>query len=101
MTIPNDYIENDVMAALCNHELKIDQEQFAAVISGNKCHEVRVFDRNFSTGDLLFLRCFDRTKKTYNGDAVVVRVTNITRPETYGLPANIGVMTIHLVEELL
>ena len=85
-----------------NHELKIDLERMLEIKAGTKTHEVRVFDRNYQVGDVLLLRAFDRATNTFKDHGAVVHcvlvtVTNITSPGSYGLPANLGVMSISLI----
>lgn len=77
------------------HILKIDPLQLQAIVHGLKRHEVRDFsDRDFQPGDTLQLRAFNRDTKEYTGVEMLVVVTNITRPSTYGLSETVGVMSI-------
>lgn len=62
---------------------------------------MRVFDRDYKIGDVLHLRAYCRREKRYlDGprNEVKVLVTHITPPGSYGLPDNIGVMSIEYKE---
>lgn len=82
------------------HELKTWPEPFHEIVNGRKTHEVRRFDRDFSVGDILLLREWTPSIETtvdgdgYTGRRVPVRVTHITAPGTWGLPADLGVLSI-------
>ena len=80
-----------------DHELKIDPERFGEILRGEKTHEIRVFDRDFQVGHVLRLREYDQRSKSYTLKHAFVRVTNITAPGTYGLPHDVGVMSISLL----
>jgi hypothetical protein len=77
-----------------DHALKIDPERLAEVERGEKKHEVRVFDRDYKVGQVLKLLGFDRARSEYTGRGQFVLVTCITPPGSYGLPTNVGVMSI-------
>lgn len=83
-----------------NHELKIDPDRLAEILTGIKTHEIRVFDRDFQVGNKLKLNVYDQSANKYTGQMAIVKVTNITAPGSYGLPENIGVMSIELIESL-
>lgn len=59
------------------HELKSWPKFFAKVITGEKTFEIRLNDRNFETGDFLFLREFDPENSTYSGRFQYARVTYV------------------------
>lgn len=80
-----------------SHELKIDPERLAEILAGTKTHEIRVFDRPFEIGATLHLLGYNRTSREYTGQTASVRITNITSPGSYGLPENVGVMSIKLI----
>ena len=82
---------------LFDHSLKIDPERLSEILAGTKTHEIRVFDRDYQVGHTLKLNSYDRSAKVYTGQWAIVKVTNITAPGSYGLPENIGVMSIVLV----
>ena len=77
---------------MTTHELKIDPKFIDPIWFGEKKCEVRVFDRDYKVGDTLILRGWD--ENSYTGFQVSVVVTHIIPPGTYGLPKNIGVMSI-------
>jgi hypothetical protein len=83
-----------------DHELKIDPERLAEIIAGTKTHEIRVFDRDFQVGNTLKLNAYDRSTNTWAGQFAIVKVTNITAPGSYGLPENVGAMSIALMDAL-
>ncbi|HCT8905282.1 TPA: DUF3850 domain-containing protein [Enterococcus faecalis] len=58
------------------HELKILPEYFEAVVSGNKCFEIRKNDRNYKKGDILRLNEYQDGQ--YTGDVHVAEITYIT-----------------------
>ncbi|RNC62781.1 MAG: hypothetical protein AWM53_02000 [Candidatus Dichloromethanomonas elyunquensis] len=60
------------------HELKTWLEYYQAVVDGRKPFEIRLNDRNYQIGDVLFLREFEPNKGIYTG-------RNITREVTYTL----------------
>jgi Domain of unknown function (DUF3850) len=76
------------------HHLKCDPEMFNAVKGGRKFCEVRVFDRDYRIGDYLVLSAYDRAERRYTGENMRVQVTHIVAPGTYGLPLDVGVMSI-------
>lgn len=82
-----------------DHLLKTDPEQYNAVVYGQKRHEVRVFDREYKVGQVVHLSEFDRTTQTFTGRSTFVRINDITAPGTYGLPHNIGVFSIFLLDD--
>lgn len=89
------------------HHLKIHPEPFAAVRSGIKMHEIRLFDRPYAEGDFLFLQEYRPAiqgtegdivqEEGYTGESEYREVTHITKPGTWGLPPNVGVMSIRPV----
>lgn len=111
------------------HELKTWPEPFAAILSGEKRHEVRKNDRGFKVGDVLHLRewkarpqnfvcksCLvvmtsyddfeefqhagcgalvvEAEELGYTGRHARVRVTHLTPGGSWGLPADVCVMSI-------
>lgn len=76
------------------HELKTHLEQYAAVDRLDKTHEVRRNDRDFQKGDVLVLREFDQHRTEYTGRWVAVAVTHVTEGGSFGLPADLCVMSI-------
>lgn len=78
---------------MTTHELKTWPEPFQAVLDGSKRHEIRRFDREFQTGDLLALREFS-VISGYTGREVIVEVTYVTFPGEWGLPLDLCVLSI-------
>lgn len=83
-----------------DHALKIDPELWEEVRCGDKTHEVRVFDRDYQVGHVLKLLGYDRGCGEYTGQVLFVRVTCITAPGKYGLPSNVGVLSIRFMGAL-
>lgn len=92
------------------HELKTWREPFQAVVAGLKTHEVRKADRPFQAGDVLRLREWLPTRRGaypqtvgmdgsagYTGLEVYVHVSHVTAPGTWGLPADVCVMSIQIM----
>lgn len=58
------------------HHLKILPEYFEAVVSGDKCFEIRKNDRGYKVGDILRLNEYEDGK--YTGSFHVAEITYIT-----------------------
>jgi len=100
------------------HELKTLPPYFGDVVEGRKTFEVRhTFDRTFAVGDVLHLREWDYNpdyevtldfegafvvegdiKGFYSGRAVDVAVVYLMLGGSMGIPANLAVMGIVLVD---
>lgn len=76
------------------HDLKAWPEPFAAILAGNKTHEIRKADRPFAVGDTLRLREWDPKGEAYTGREIAADVTHLSAPGTWGLPADLCVMSI-------
>lgn len=76
------------------HELKCHPQEFAAMANGAKGHEVRRFDQDFQTGDWLLLREWDPETGCYSGQQMFREITYITPPGSFGLPADVNVMSV-------
>lgn len=85
---------------VANFTLKVDPHQLANIFAGTKTHEVRVFERDYQVDSILTLMGYDRSNQVYTGQQATVEITNITAPDTYGLPANVGVMSIALLNKM-
>lgn len=79
---------------MTTHELKADPTPFAAVLADTKRCEIRINDRDFSVGDILHLREFDRHTQTYTGRKCRRVVTHIQTG--YGLPDGVVAMSIRM-----
>lgn len=76
------------------HNLKTWPEPFNAICNGHKTHEVRKNDRGFKVGDILHLHEWDPQTQEYTGRWTNVRVNYISEGGTFGLPADLCVMSI-------
>lgn len=79
---------------LKTHELKTWERPFQAVWDGLKLHEVRVNDRGFEVGGVLYLREWDVGLQKYSGRGIRAEVTYITPGGYWGLPKELCVMSI-------
>lgn len=77
-----------------SHTLKVWPDEFGAIRRGEKTHEVCKFDRNYQVGDTLLLREYNPETEAFSGEEVIVTATHITLPGTFGLPDDVGVMSI-------
>ena len=76
------------------HELKTDPVPFEATLQGSKRYELRKYDRSFKVGDCLRLREHDRSTGQYTGRVVLMRVTYLSLPGSYGLPHDLCCMSL-------
>ena len=82
------------------HDLKCWPPEFRALKSGAKTHEVRVNDRDYSSGDVLNLKCWEPIHSAYSGDEVLALVTNVTKGGTFGLPENVCCMSVRVLHAM-
>jgi hypothetical protein len=86
------------------HELKTWPEPFAAIVRGEKRHEIRRADRDFAVGNVLHLREWIPSPPThdglarYTGRELRVRVTYLTRGGEWGLPSDVCVMSVEAID---
>ncbi|CEQ19681.1 ASCH/PUA domain-containing protein [Paraclostridium sordellii] len=73
------------------HELKILPEYYEKVISGEKSFEVRKDDRQFSVGDLIRLKEFD---KDFTGRDYLVKIIYKLNGGNYGLEKGYCILSI-------
>lgn len=76
------------------HDLKVWPSQFAGLMDGTKRHEVRKFDRDYRVGDTLHLREWLPGSERYTGRSLRYEVSWITQPGEFGLPENVGVVSL-------
>lgn len=76
------------------HELKSWPDQFESLAKKKKRHDVRRFDRDFRVGDWVMLREWDPCPSEFTGNQIFREITHITAPGTFGLPADIGVLSL-------
>jgi hypothetical protein len=97
---------------MTTHSLKTWPGPFAAVLSGEKTHEVRKNDRGYAVGDRLELREWvplpddEQSAAPYHwgpdvsprftGRSILVEVTHLTA-DSWGLPSGLVVMSIRKV----
>ena len=65
------------------HELKSHPEFFQAVLSRRKTFEVRKDDRGYLPGDILILREYNPTTKSFTGRSLEREITYISALESY------------------
>lgn len=75
------------------HDLKTLTDPFGLLWDRAKTCEVRKFDRDFRTGDHLMLHEWS-LDGGYTGRTVTADITAITKPGTYGLTSDIGILSI-------
>lgn len=80
---------------MATHKLKTWPVFFQAILEGRKKHEIRVNDRDYRAGDSLVLQEYEPEVGRYTGREIIVQVTYLTPGGTWGLPANVCVMSIH------
>jgi hypothetical protein len=61
------------------HDLKTVQPYFERAKSGEKPFEFRKNDRDFQTGDFVYLREYDPKENIYSGDVVCGTITYVLR----------------------
>jgi len=83
---------------MTDHELKIWPEFYWALQAGIKRYEVRSTDRAFMLGQSILFREWSPTAKEYTGQHLIGRITYITPAGTMGLPINLCVFGVELVE---
>lgn len=92
------------------HELKTWPQPFAALMCGDRRHEIRVNDRDYRVGDTLLLRewipqAHGARPQTvgmdgspyYTGREITALVSYITYGGNWGLPGNLCVMSLGVV----
>lgn len=81
------------------HELKTWRDAFKVIKRGDKKHDIRKNDRPFAVGDMLYLREWDNAiTQDYTGESVHVLVTYISEGGTWGLPRDMCVMSIQVID---
>jgi hypothetical protein len=74
------------------HRVKCWPEPFAAVVSGAKLYEIRVNDRDYRVGDVLWLEEWSPETATYTGDFWKKTITYMTPGGAWGLPDGLCVL---------
>jgi len=80
------------------HELKTWEDPFNDIWHNRKRHEIRKPDRDFKVWDRLYLREYNNTLKSYTGRWMEVEVTYMTKPGEWGIPNNICILSIQVLE---
>lgn len=68
-----------------HHDLKLETQFFEPAISGKKNFEVRFNDRDFSSGDTITLREWDKEKFDYTGRLIDGSISYVLRDFEAGL----------------
>lgn len=78
------------------HELKILPQYFEAIDSGDKTFELRLNDRDYHVGDMLYLREYSASCGGYTGRTLTKKVTYVLKhcPE-YGLKESYCILGFH------
>lgn len=82
------------------HELKTWPEPFHAIWHGSKKHEIRKNDRQYQVGDEVLLREFDPDTGIYWGRKILAAITYLTPGGLWGLPEDICVFSIEVIERM-
>jgi len=86
------------------HELKIRSEHFEEVLAGRKTSEVRMNDRDYQVGDILFLQEVDK-KGVKTGQALNAEISHILTGGQFGIDDKFCVIslanTTHLIAKHL
>ena len=67
------------------HRLKTNTEHFQSVLDGSKTFEIRLNDRDFKEGDILYLVELGEDRTNETGRFVYSRVSHILHGPIYGL----------------
>lgn len=80
---------------MTTHDLKTWPFYFAAVWSGDKNFEVRRDDRPYAAGDVVVLREFEPSTKTFTGRRVQAEITYVLRDaEAFGVVPGFAVLSL-------
>jgi Domain of unknown function (DUF3850) len=90
------------------HELKSWPCYFEPVISGHKSFELRINDRQFAVGDVLWLREYNDKTEQYSGREIRKRVTYLLEGGAYilgghnpeGMPPTIALLKGYAIMSL-
>ena len=67
------------------HELKLNEEFFGDVLTGNKTFEVRKNDRDYKKGDSLKLLSYNPKTSKYIGGEAIRKITYILHGGSWGI----------------
>ena len=82
---------------MTTHELKCWPEHFAPVARGVKTVELRLNDRNYQVGDMLYLREYEPMEHAYTGRSAYVAVTHIVSGGVWLAPGYVA-MSIKVLD---
>jgi hypothetical protein len=80
------------------HNLKTLSQYFHRVESGEKPFEVRKNDRDFQTGDLVYLEDFDGTN--FSGKKILGKITYILQGGQFGIERGHCVFGFEVIEKI-
>lgn len=78
--------------------LKLQSQWVSDIVSGNKKSELRINDRDFKVGDLLYLQEID-DNQAFTGKILVVRITHMVQDIKY-LQENYACLSIQYLKTL-
>jgi len=84
---------------MTEHDLKCWPEHYDATERGEKTLELRIDDRNYQTGDVLFLRRYEPMADAYTGASMRVRVTHTVRGGPWLCPGYVAMSVRPLTPE--
>lgn len=67
------------------HQLKILPPFFNAVLSGEKTFEIRLNDRDFHSGDLVFLKEYSKKDEEFTGRVMRAEIGFVFKGSDYGV----------------
>ena len=76
------------------HYLKTLPEYFKAVKDRTKNFELRINDRDFKVGDMLYLEEWSRDTSEYTGRRLVRKIEYILEGDSFGLRLGYAIMSI-------
>lgn len=76
------------------HELKCWHDFYRLIVNGRKTFELRVNDRDFKDGDILYLREYLPAIEQYSGNSSYWRVGWILPGGIFGLADNLCIMSL-------
>lgn len=82
---------------MTTHELKCWPEHFDPLARGLKTIELRLNDRNYQVGDVLYLREYEPLEHAYTGRSVHALITHIVSGGEWLAPGHVA-LSIKLVD---
>ncbi len=84
------------------HELKIWPEYFKELMNGKKYFEIRRHDRDFKVGDMLKLREWEESMKSYTSKESTAMITYILTSENFeGLASGYSALGIDVISQFI